>query len=54
MPAHQRWQPQKKGGSGMETVYLAVTYDPALVTPEFMAEHVFELEGIEAVRVEES
>jgi hypothetical protein len=38
----------------VETVYLAVTYDPALVTPKFMAEHVLELEGIEAVRVEEA
>jgi hypothetical protein len=40
--------------NGTEFVVLKVKYDPALVTPEFMAEQVHELEGVEWVRIEEA
>lgn len=36
-----------------EFVQLLVSYDPVLVTPDFMAEHVLELEGITRVEVDE-
>lgn len=35
--------------SSMERVQLTVRYDPSLVSPEFLAEHILELEGVEAV-----
>lgn len=35
----------------MEYVFLRVAYDPALVTPEFMAGLVLELEGVGMVKI---
>lgn len=32
-------------------VLLRVKYDPLLVSPEFMADNVIELEGVESVEV---
>ena len=37
----------------MERVMFIVTYDPALVSPEFMAEHLNELEGVTLIRTKE-
>lgn len=37
---------------GRDTVTLTVTYNPNLVSEEFMAEHVQELEGVEWVRID--
>ena len=36
-----------------EQASLLVTYDPALVTPQFLSEHIVELEGVHVVRIEE-
>lgn len=36
-----------------EHVIFIVTYDPLLVSPEFMAEHLYELEGVEVVRIKD-
>jgi hypothetical protein len=35
-------------------VFLKVKYDPLLVSPEFMAEHVYELEGVDWVVIEDA
>ena len=37
----------------MATTILTITHDENLVGGEFMAAHLFELEGVEDVRVEE-
>lgn len=34
-------------------VILIVSYDPLLVGPEFMAEHLHELEGVEVIKIKE-
>jgi hypothetical protein len=38
----------------MDHVTLFITFDPTLVSPEFMAEHIQELEGVESVEVGET
>lgn len=38
----------------MEFVILKVQYDPNLVSPDFMAENVFDLEGVETVHIEDA
>lgn len=35
----------------METVTLTVQFDPALVSADYMADHVHELEGVAVVEV---
>lgn len=37
----------------MAKAIIRVDYDETLVTPDFMGEHVWELEGVADVRVEE-
>ena len=36
-----------------EFVQLLISYDPSLVTPDFLADHVLECEGVESVEVDE-
>lgn len=36
-----------------DRVMFIVTYDDLLVTPEFMAGHLLELEGVEVVKTKE-
>ena len=36
-----------------EYVIFIVKYDPALVTSDFMAEHLWELEGVENIKIKE-
>lgn len=38
----------------MDFVFLKVKYDPLLVSPEFMAEQVYELDGIAWVEIEDA
>lgn len=38
----------------MAYVLLKVKYDAGLVTPEFMAEKVYEAEGVEWVKIEDA
>lgn len=38
----------------MEYVLLKVKYDPSLISPEFMADQVSDLEGVEFVHVDEA
>lgn len=37
----------------MARLILVVDYDPLLISPQFMADHILELEGVEVVQTEE-
>lgn len=37
----------------MDRVIFIVTYDPTLVSADYMAEHLWELEGVEVIRTKE-
>jgi hypothetical protein len=37
----------------MDHVILIIRYDPSLVSPEFMAEHITELEGVDTIKIKE-